>query len=72
MELLKTNKKLNLKKMENKKLLYESLLNQHRLVNNQISEIKSRNFEPTEEDKKEIKILETRLILIMNQMKSLF
>lgn len=58
--------------MENKKLLYESLLNQHRLVNNQISEIKSRNFEPTEEDKKEIKILETRLILIMNQMKSLF
>ena len=42
------------------------------LINNQISEIKSRNFEPTEEDKKEIKILETRLILIMNQMKSLF
>lgn len=72
MELLKKNKKLNLKKMENKKLLYESLLNQHRLINNQISEIKSRNFEPTEEDKKEIKILETRLILIMNQMKSLF
>jgi hypothetical protein len=58
--------------MENKKMIYESLLNQHRTVSNQISEIKSKNFEPTEGDKKEIQKLERRLIEIMNQMKSLF
>ena len=34
--------------MENKKLLYESLLNQHRNVSNQIGEIKGRNFELTD------------------------
>lgn len=58
--------------MEQKRLLYESLLNQHRTVSNQIGEIKARNFELTEQDKKEITKLETRLIEIMNQMKSLF
>ena len=58
--------------MESKKVMYESLLNQHRQVSNQISEIKARNFEPTEQDKKEIQALELRLISIMNQMKSLF
>ena len=58
--------------MENKKLMYESLLNQHRNISNQISEIKARNFELTVEDKNEIAKLERRLIEIMNQMKSLF
>lgn len=58
--------------MESKKTIYESLLNQHRLVSNQISDIKAKNFEPSEEDKKEILKLEVRLIEIMNQMKSLF
>jgi hypothetical protein len=58
--------------MNDKKLLYESLLNQHRLISNQISEIKARNFELTEEDRNEITKLEARLIEIMNQMKNLF
>lgn len=58
--------------MENKKLMYESLLNQHRNISNQIGEIKVRNFELTVEDKNEIAKLERRLIEIMNQMKSLF
>ena len=58
--------------MKNKQLLYENLLNQHRAVSNKISEIKTRNFEPTENDKKEIKMLEGRLVQIMNQMKVLF
>lgn len=52
--------------------MYESLLNEHRTVSNKISDIKSRNFEQTDEEKKEIQKLERRLIEIMNQMKSLF
>jgi hypothetical protein len=58
--------------MESKKMMYESLLNQHRLISNQIGEIKARNFELTEVDKKEIQNLEKRLVDIMNQMKNLF
>lgn len=58
--------------MENKKLMYDSLLNQHRLITNQIGEIRAKNFEPTEEDKKEIQRLEKRLVEIMNQIRSLF
>jgi hypothetical protein len=58
--------------MENKRLLYDSLSNQHRLITNQIGEIKAKNFELTEEDKKEVQKLEMRLIEIMNQLKWLF
>ena len=58
--------------MKNKKLLYENLLNQHRAISNKINEIKGKNIEPTETDKKEIKMLEGRLVQIMNQMKVLF
>jgi hypothetical protein len=58
--------------MENKKMIYDSLLNQHRLITNQIGEIKAKNFEPTDEDKEEIQKLEKRMIEIMNQIRSLF
>lgn len=58
--------------MKDKKLLYDNLLNQHRVISNQINEIKGRNFEPTPNDKKEIKRLEEQLVGIMNQLKVLF
>ena len=58
--------------MKDKKLLYDSLLNQHRVISNQINEIKGRNIEPTPDDKKEIKKLENKLIEIMNQLRVLF
>jgi len=58
--------------MENKKILYENLLNQHRIVSNQISDIKARNFEPTQKDKEEIKLLEQKLVQIMKQIRVLF
>lgn len=58
--------------MENKRMIYENLLNEHRFVTNQIGEIKAKNFEPTEEDKKEIQKLEKRLVELMNRMKTLF
>ena len=49
--------------MENKRLLYDSLSNQHRLITNQIGDIKAKNFELTEEDKKQIQKLEMRLLI---------
>lgn len=53
-------------------MLYESMLNEHRRIQNQISDIKAGSFELNEEEKKNIRDLETRQIQLMNQMKSLF
>jgi len=55
-----------------KKLIYDSLLNEHRRVSNQISEIKGENFEMNESQQKRIKELEKRQIHLMNQMRVLF
>lgn len=51
---------------------YERLLNEHRYVSNQISDIKAESFELNDEQKGRIKKLENRLVDLMNQMKRLF
>ena len=56
----------------NKQLIYESLLNEHRRITNEISDIKANSYELNEEEKKKVKELETRQIQLMNQIKSLF
>ena len=56
----------------NKQLIYESLLNEHRRITNEISDIKANSYELNEEEKKKVKELETNQIQLMNQMKSLF
>ena len=48
-------------------MIYENLLNEHRFVTNQIGEIKAKNFEPTEEDKKEIQKLENEKTTYCNK-----
>ena len=55
-----------------KKLMYETMLNEHRRLSNQISEIKAENFEMNDEQKKRINELQTRQVHLMNQMKILF
>lgn len=55
-----------------KQLVYEQLLNEHRRISNEISEIKTESFELNDEQKNRIKRLETKLIFIMEQMKRLF
>ena len=56
----------------NKQLIYESLLNEHRRITNEISDIKANSYELNEEEKKKVKELETNQIQLMNQMKYLF
>jgi hypothetical protein len=55
-----------------KQAKYERLLNEHRVVSNQIAEIKGQSFELNEQQKLEIKKLEYKLIGLMEQMKKLF
>ena len=53
-------------------MIYESMLNEHRRVQNQIADIKANSYELNEEEKKKVKELETNQIQLMNQMKFLF
>ncbi len=57
---------------KNKQLIYETILNEHRRITNEISDIKANSYELNEEEKKKVKELETNQIQLMNQMKSLF
>jgi len=52
--------------------MYETMLNEHRRLSNQISEIKGESFEMNEGQVKRIKELEVKQIQLMNQMKVLF
>jgi|694.fasta_scaffold110242_2 hypothetical protein len=55
-----------------KRLIHEKLMNEHRLVTNQITDIKTANFEITPQVKKEIQTLENKLILISKQLYNLY
>lgn len=56
----------------NKQVEYERLLNEHRHLSNEISDIKAENFELTEEQKIKIQNLQRRQVELMNRMKGLF
>jgi len=58
--------------MTNIEVIYGQLLNEHRKVLNEISDINAKSYELNEEEKKKVKELETNQIQLMNQMKSLF
>lgn len=58
--------------MEDKRILQGKLMNSHRLIINEIADIKAKNIEPTEEDKKQIKKLEGQLKLIAESLYRLY
>jgi hypothetical protein len=58
--------------MTDKRTIYESMLNEHRRVQNEIADIKANSFELNEEEKKKVKELESRQVQLMNQIKALF
>jgi len=58
--------------MEDKRIVQGKLMNTHRMVINEIADIKSKNIEPTEEDRKKIKKLEGQLKLIADSLYRLY
>jgi|TARA_R110000868_G_scaffold393417_2_gene664431 hypothetical protein len=58
--------------MEDKRIVQGKLMNTHRMVINEIADIKSKNIEPTEEDQKKIKKLEGQLKLIADSLYRLY
>ena len=55
-----------------KRVIHGKLMNQHRLITNEISDIKASNYELTNEQKEKINQLERELIMIMNQLRNLY
>lgn len=58
--------------MKDVKLIYESLLNEHRKIQNQISDIKAASFDLNLEEKIKIQELEKRQFQVMKQIRVLF
>lgn len=58
--------------MEDRRIVQEKLMNSHRMIINEIADIKAKNFEPTEEDQKQIKKLEGQLKLIAESLYRLY
>jgi uncharacterized protein YdcH (DUF465 family) len=58
--------------MKDVRLIYESLLNEHRKIQNEISDIKANSFELNQEEKRKVQELEKRQVQLMNQMRVLF
>jgi hypothetical protein len=51
---------------------YGNLLNQHRRLSNQISDIKSENFELSQEQIQKVRVLESQQVEIMAKIRNLF
>ena len=51
---------------------YGNLLNEHRKISNQISDIKSENFELNQEQIQKVRVLESKQIEIMAKIRQLF
>jgi hypothetical protein len=58
--------------MTNKQVIYETLLNEHRLITNQISDIKANSYDLNESEKNKVVELQKRQVELMNRMKTLF
>ena len=58
--------------MTNKQVIYETLLNEHRLITNQISDIKANSYDLNESEKNKVVELQKRQVELMNRIKVLF
>jgi len=58
--------------MKNTKVIYGQLLNEHRRIGNEISDIKANSYELNDDEKKKVQELQLRQVKIMEQMKILF
>jgi hypothetical protein len=55
-----------------KRILHGQLMNEHRLISNEISDIKASSFELNKEQKEKVQQLEGRLKYIANKLYTLY
>jgi hypothetical protein len=60
------------KKNMDKKVVHGKLMNQHRLISNEIADIKASSYELSPQQKERVNNLERQLMMIMNQLHQLY
>jgi hypothetical protein len=55
-----------------KKIIHGKLMNQHRLISNEIADIKASSYELSPQQKERVSGLERQLMMIMNQLHQLY
>jgi hypothetical protein len=58
--------------MQDKRIIHGQLMNEHRMISNEISDIKVANFELTKEQKERISQLERQLKIISGKLYTLY
>ena len=58
--------------MQDKRIIHGQLMNQHRILANEISDIKANSYELNEEEKKKVAKLQRQQLIIMKQLENLF
>jgi hypothetical protein len=55
-----------------KRVIHGKLMNQHRIISNEIADIKASSYELSESQKQRVKELERQLLMITNQLYNLY
>ena len=58
--------------MMDKKILHGQLMNQHRIISNEIADIKANSYELNEEEKRKVAELQRQQLIIMKKLENLF
>jgi hypothetical protein len=62
---------LKKKYMEDKRIIHGQLMNEHRRLANEISDIKANSYELNEQEKKQVAELQRQQMLIMKKLENL-
>ena len=58
--------------MQDKRVLHGQLMNEHRRLGNEISDIKANSYELNEDEKRKVAELQRRQLIIMKQLENIF
>jgi len=59
-------------KIMDKKVIHGQLMNQHRIISNEIADIKANSYELNEEEKRKVAELQRQQLIIMKKLENLF
>ena len=62
---------LKKKNMQDKRIIHGQLMNEHRILANEIADIKANSYELNEEEKRKVAELQRRQLIIMKQLENL-
>ncbi len=58
--------------MKDNRILHGHLMNQHRIISNEIADIKANSYELNEEEKRKVNELQKQQLIIMKKLENLF